>query len=196
MKKALILLILLSVSFTSLSQGLLLFNNRATAFGIDAPIYDLVVGGDLLAGTSYSAQLWVAPEANPSLFSPIGSIVSFRTGPAAGYVDVGLNSSREVTGADYGDYVYAQIRAWTAIPEHEGYEATVSLAQSNPNIRYGYSAPVYVQVSQSELLPPSPLSGLQSFAIVPAAVPEPRIMYFALFMIGLFIALYYPKRNP
>lgn len=189
MKKLVTFFLLSAICASAFGQATLLFNNRAPAFGVDAPVYDLTLGGTKLEGSSFLAQLWVATTNDPTSYFAVGDIVDFRTGVAAGYVNVGVDGSRTIPSVSYGDYVYAQVRAWTDVFGYSGYDQIATLAYStlDPAIRFGYSAPVYVQTSTSQLMPPNYMVGLTSFAIT--AIPEPNTLLLVLLgAVGMFWA--------
>ena len=123
------------------------FNNRVPG-AVDAPVSDAT--GARLEGTNWQAQLWV--ETGDS-FNPVGVPVFFRTGPAAGYFDVGLDSSRP-------------------IPPGESRVKVVVWSVDDPMMR-GESLPLLVEAGDP-LLPPVNLVGLQPFT-----VPEPQAKWLA-----------------
>lgn len=160
--KPLLLLTLVAASLQA--QSTVNFNNRVLSAGVDAPVYLGVIGGDKLQGDSWRAQLFIGlPE---SALSPAGDDVGFRTGLAAGYVNVGTDGSR-TTPYPSGTLVVARIRAWSEDGAYEGWSDPISVTTGDP------------------LLPPVDLVGLAPFAVT--AVPEPPLI--TLLILGLALTL-------
>jgi hypothetical protein len=152
--------------------GTVNFNNRVLLDGINAPIYDLTVGGTMLEGTAYLAQLYTGPAGTTEdKLVPTGAIVDFRTGLASGYLNVGTDGSRTIPNVLPGDYAVVQVRAWTAAAGST-YEQAV--ASTIPTARAGKSNLLTVQTKASAIELPVNMVGLQSFAIT--AVPEPTML--------------------
>jgi hypothetical protein len=152
--------------------GTVNFNNRVLLDGIDAPIYDLTVGGTMLAGTNYLAQLYTGPAGTTEdKLVPTGSVVDFRTGLASGYLNVGTDGSRSIPNVVPGDLAVVQVRAWTA---NAGATYESALVSSAPGAKAGKSSPVLVQTKASAIELPVNMVGLSSFAIT--AVPEPTML--------------------
>lgn len=165
-------LIAACVAQTAHGQGTVLFNNKVSSDGINAPIYDLTVGGSLLEGSGFLAQLYSGPVGTTEdKLVPTGAIVDFRTNVAAGYLNVGANGSRVIPNVAVGESAVLQIRAWTA-SSGTNYEA--ALASFDPNGRAGKSDMIVVVTKPSLLLTPASMTGLQPFAIV-SVVPEPSV---------------------
>ena len=161
--------------------GTVNFNNRVLIDSINAPIYDLTVGGTMLEGANYLAQLYTGPlGTTEDKLVPTGAIVDFRTGVASGYLNVGTDGSRSIPNVLPGDTAVVQIRAWTAA---SGGTYESALVSSVPGSKAGKSNMLLVQTKTSAIELPSNMIGLQSFAIV--AVPEPGI--FALGALGLVL---------
>ncbi|MBI3882389.1 MAG: hypothetical protein HY301_20315 [Verrucomicrobia bacterium] len=175
--------------------GTVNFNNRVPnadpTNAVFAPVYDLIVGGTLLAGTDYLAQLYAGPGGSTDdKLQPVGGAVSFRS-DIAGFVNVGVNGSRSIPGVAPGDPVVVEIRAWTAATG-ASYEA--ALGSSDPASRAGKSLPLTIQTSPSLLSLPVNMVGLQSFAVT--AVPEPDVVWFGtLGLILLILKLRYNKEE-
>lgn len=161
--------------------GTVNFNNRVLLDSIDAPIYDLTVGGTMLSGSGYLAQLYTGPAGTTEdKLVPTGAIVDFRTGLASGYLNVGTDGSRSIPNVLPGDDAVVQVRAWSA---NAGATYESALVSSAPGAKAGKSSMLLVQTKASAIELPSNMIGLQSFAIV--AVPEPGV--FALGAIGLVL---------
>jgi hypothetical protein len=97
------------------AQGTVIFDNYDPARGINAPFYDVFVGGTKLEGTNYFAQLFGGPEGTPQDgLLPVSSPVNFRTGAAAGYLDVGTGLVVAIPGVPFGSTAVVQVRAWSA----------------------------------------------------------------------------------
>lgn len=155
-------------------QGNVIFNNRVVSEGIAAPVYDQFVGGNLLAGTDYRAQLYGGPVGTPEhQLQPTGAVVDFRTGTLAGYVNVGADAARTIPGVPAGNNALVQIRAWVAAAG-----ATYEKARTNlgPGCKIGRSNVITITTPPSVLWPPASLSGLQSFAIQPPTMPAMSII--------------------
>lgn len=175
--KALLLVGMLS-ALPALGQGTLTFLNTATGTGVTggSPVTD-GVGGARLAGTTFWAQLYSSTTQNGT-YTAIGTPVNFRTGAAAGFVNV---STVSVAGAVPGSSVWIQMRAWEGAAG-SSFE-TVSAAQG----KIGTSNSINV----GPLGGPDPaggtpftapnLTGLTGFAIV--GVPEPSTI--ALGLLGV-----------
>jgi hypothetical protein len=181
MKKALLILVSVLAGLSAYAQGTVAFQNRDTANGVNAPIYDVSVGGTLLADVTYWAQLYAAPVGS-STFAAVGAAVNFRTGAAAGFVNVGSDTSRAITGVDFGKVAQVKIVAWSA-NGGATYEAAVAAAKNNAAVHVGESAVLQITTAASALNTPSPLTGLASFAIKSAStpvVPEPTTIALGL----------------
>lgn len=158
-----LLLVCLTTQLARSQQGNVIFNNRVVSEGISAPVYDETVGGTMLAGTAYRAQLYGGPVGTPeNLLQPTGAIVDFRTGSAAGYVNVGIDSNRSIPGVAAGQNAVVQIRAWAAAGG-----ATYEQARTNftADSKIGRSNVLTVPTPPSILNPPASLVGLQGFAV-------------------------------
>lgn len=154
MKKYVLLFAVCVLPLRISSQGFIVFGNRVSADGLDAPVLDTDCVSRL-AGPTYLAQAYVGFA--PDILTPLGSLTPFRTGEYAGYI---ASRNLEIPGTGIDDLVYVQIRAWEA-NAGSTYEEAVS-----GGARHGFSniVPVWTQ------LPPGPgnsLVGLQSFCLVP-----------------------------
>jgi hypothetical protein len=150
------------------------FNNRVLTAGISAPISDEIVGGTLLEGVAFRAQLYGGPAGTPeNLLAPTGAIVDFRTGAAAGFVNVGVEGTRDVPGVQPGERAAVQIRAWSASGG-----ATYEQARANPaaHAKIGRSNVLLIDTPASALALPADLVGLQSFPIRHEPMPRMEIV--------------------
>ena len=188
MKKVLLTLASVLVGLSAYAQGTVAFQNRDTANNISAPIYDVSVGGTKLVGTAYLAQLYFgAVGAAESAFQAVSiAPVSFRgtlpTDATAGYVNVGADTSRSLSGIPFNTPVQVQIRAWSAAGGAT-YEAALAAAQANSAIHIGKSTPITITTAASALNTPSPMVGLASFALTSQAgpiIPEPTTIALGL----------------
>lgn len=124
--KKLVVLLTLVAAVSGYSQGTINFQTKLTAANIDAPIA-YGTGGPATAGTRPSGlapgSQWSGINALAGLYGgPVGTTeanlvllvpsVGFRTGAAAGYVNVGSSASRDVAGTVPGGSGVFQIRAW------------------------------------------------------------------------------------
>lgn len=182
MKKVVLILASVLVGLSAYAQGTVAFQNRDTANNVNAPIYDLTVGGTKLEGTAFMAQLYAgAAGTAESALKAVGDAVDFRTGAAAGYVNVGSAASRAIDGVAFGANAAVQIRAWSAAGGAT-YEAALAKAASDASIHVGMSKVLTIATAASALNTPSPLAGLESFAITSQAspiIPEPSTLALA-----------------
>lgn len=136
------------------SQGIITVANRVRLEDLDAPVFD----SDCLTrleGDSYLAQAYVGFTSDS--LSPLGSRLSFRTGPYAGYI---VPVVLTVPGTGSRDVVYFQLRAWEA-RAGPSYEAAVAVGG-----KHGFSNIVPMMTVLPPAAPNDPL-GLQSFCLVP-----------------------------
>lgn len=182
MKKVVLILASVLVGLSAYAQGTVAFQNRDTANNVNAPIYDLTVGGTKLEGTAYLAQLFAGPAGSAeSALKPAGAAVDFRTGNAAGYVNVGSAASRAIDGVAFGANAAVQIRAWSASGGATWDEA-VAKAAADASVHVGMSKLLTITTAASALNVPSPMVGLESFPIVSQAsgvIPEPSTLALA-----------------
>jgi hypothetical protein len=164
------------------SQGTVDFQNRNTAFGVDAKVVDLNGAG--LEGTAWAAQLYFAPGvvANDSSLQAVGPIVNFRTGPAAGYIQI-ASDQRAVAlpGVAPGAQATLQMRAWNTAAG-----ATYEAAQGNLSAGITGKSNLITVSTGGAGEPPGPpaaLVGLLGFQVVP--VPEPATIALGLLGAGV-----------
>ncbi len=180
------------------AQSTFLFNNRLNAASplpaIDAAIYDLVVPatqalGDpgRLSGTSFYVAIFGGLQGTSTnslvlLTNPNTGqgVVDFRTGNAAGYVNVGTDGLRAVQGITNSGFATLQVRAWSAAGG-TNWDAAVLAAASDINIHVGVSDPFDIALNPNPLDPAQPrVVGLTSFAINSlVSVPEPSVTVLA-----------------
>jgi hypothetical protein len=165
MKRTLLIIasILLAGAFQAVAQGTVNFNNRVTAAGLDAPIFDC--SASKLEGPNAFAQIYYQGQA-------IGTPVAFRTGAGAGYFSGGTVAIPGVAGGAQATIV---VTAWQGAAT---FEATA--------LR-GSSAPFTVTLGGAGEPPSTPanLIGLTSFY---APFPEPSTLALGLLAAcGLFL---------
>ena len=179
MKRLLALALMGALALSAFGQGQVQFQNRDTAAGIDAPIYGLFgrgladgadplyraallggsTSGEPAAGFSRGTLSMTANPDNPDL-----TWVGFRTGPAAGYLNVGSNAARLIFDVNWGGQALVQVVGWYG--NYNNYREAL-----NGNAPVGFSAPLTVTLPAGPIDPNlTKLAGLQSFAI---GIPEP-----------------------
>jgi hypothetical protein len=207
MRRILVLtcLCLFSTTAGGLAQGTLLFNNKAAAVTppIDAPIS--YPAGTPFGGASGAkidgalhptamAGLYAGPDgATEAQLVLVGAVVGFRSGVAAGYVNVGAFGSRTLPFVSAQTYVIAQIRAWDSTDGtiFNSYEA----AATSPSAFLGKSNLIRVLTggdvgSYSPPLVPTPLFGLSGFSVV----PEPGIWQLGILGVGSMLMIRKTRR--
>lgn len=183
MKRLLLLLSVLAVSFDTCAQGTVFFSTHSYGI-IDAKVYD--ANGVPLAGSTWLAQLFGASGLDAPFESLQGGtpVTTFRTGEAAGYVD---STTVEFSNIPIDTFGYTvQMRVWDnssgCYPTWASVEqawvrrsvpATVSERLSFPGIIGGG-----VAISP-------PLTGLQSFGIT--YIPEPSASALGGFCMTAFL---------
>jgi len=180
----------------ALGQSSFLLSNE---YGVLAPVSDS--GGVPLEGTNYLVELWggaTTDSLTPAItyFSRQRVIISFLTGPVAGYfVDTyaGRGSIDDlcIFAVPGRGWAWLQVRAWDARLGGT-YEQVVALGFGG----YGESPLFYAQGgAPGSTLPdvPAPLSGLQSFSLLPV-VPEPSAGL--ILLLGLPLLLRHFRRPP
>lgn len=176
MKKALLTLACVMAAVSAFAQGQINFGNRVPG-SVEAKITD--AAGNGLSGTGFSAQLWAGPAgASESQLVPVpNSLVSFRTGAAAGYITSGAVT---VPGIAVGSTGVFQVRAW----DNAGGTITSWEAASNKGASALITSAALggVPASGPPVTPPD-LVGLQPFSI-----PEPSTI--ALGVLGAAALLF------
>lgn len=204
MKKTIIAIAVLATAASVLAQGTLTFNNRVTGtvvshvYGPEAgnpslaltgntsgetPAGTQVYTGAPLAGTGWSAELWAAAGASQpesALAAVAGSLTTFRTGSAAGFIT--SPGDVVVPGAAANTVATLQVRVWDNSGGTLTTWAAAELAWKSGAIAAGTS-----QLFNSSPLagaPPAPatsfMDGLRSFNVY--YIPEPST--FALLGLG------------
>lgn len=183
MKKALVILLSVLASLPALAQQVS-FSNKDSAKNINAPIYDVAVGGVKLDGANYFAQLFGGAKGTPeNTLAALGDPVNFRTGTAAGYISA---TTVTIPGVGYGAAAVVQMRAWSA-NGGATWAAASAAALANAAVHTGKSGLIDITMPASAVDPNVPgLVGLASFPIVSSGgtviVPEPSTM--ALCLLG------------
>lgn len=172
-------LILLAVSCASgWSQGTVVLSNRNP--GSFWPVYDLTVGGSLLSGADFQAQLFAGPPgSDESQLQPVGDPVPFGTNTLAGYFGF-PPVERSIPGTAGGSNAVVQVRVWTKAAG-SNYLSALSFAQLFPSQshRFGKSDVVTVMLggpTASVPLPAGRIFGPQSFAIRPLGTPSDELV--------------------
>ncbi len=134
--------------------GQIVYGNYVPPAGINAPVFD-VDCQTRLEGPRFVWEVYAGLA--PDQLQPLGLILPFKTGPAAGYIESRIY---DIPGAHTDDLAYTQLRAWDS-EAGPTYEAAVVAGG-----KYGASniVPIYV------VWPPGPPEwpiGLQSFCLVP-----------------------------
>lgn len=93
-------------------QGLVVFNNSPTSVGNGgAPVYD-IDGVTRLSGTNWLAQLFAGPDIHT--LAAIGEPLTFRTGAAAGFVDISRGTVRSIPTVGQEEIAAIRIVVWPA----------------------------------------------------------------------------------
>ncbi|MBE0540425.1 MAG: PEP-CTERM sorting domain-containing protein [Verrucomicrobia bacterium] len=170
------------------AQSTFHFQNLVPSSGIDAPVFD--ADGARLTDPHYAVELWGGARSDslsPTLDFSSGQrlILPFLSGVGAGYfTSVNQMTVWAVAG---GDFAWVQVRAWD-VRLGATYEEVVAIGVGG----YGESSLLY-KLGGNPLglpTPPSPLTGLQAFSLLPV-VPEPST--WPLFALG-GTALYWAWR--
>jgi len=174
----------LFATWPSLAQSSFWLNNAWEP--VNSPVFD--AQGNPLEGSNYAAELWggaTADSLTPALSFGTGHrvIVPFLTGSYAGYFR-DEQSSGDVTtvlSVPSGDLVWLEVRAWDT-RLGATYEQAAALGLGG----YGESPLFTARGSYPlDLLGlPAPLTGLQSFNLLPV-VPEPSSMLLGLLGLAL-----------
>ncbi len=112
----------------------------------------------------YAGPVGASEDQLVLLVPPVG----FRTGTAAGYVNLGIDSSRIVPNVPGGAPAVAQLRAWdVGVPGVTSYEDALAISQSRP-VYLGKSALITITALGNAGIPPTPpasMIGLTGFSI-------------------------------
>jgi len=166
MKKLLLVGVVSLVGVSSVSaQGTINFVNRITGT-LDKPVYLNGVGGTLLSGANFVAQLYYSatdPGPAGSLTAVLDAAAPFRpAGAGAGYWNAGADATRVLTGILPNTQVWLQVRAWDST-----FGATYDLAKAAGGL-WGDSN-VFTAIAGGGTPPVAPanMTGLTSFTLVP-----------------------------
>jgi len=198
MKKVIITTLLAVTASFAFAQGTINFNNKVSASGVDGVItyapgsgFGGTTGAKVDSATHASAQAALyggadgTPEDQLVLLVPA---VGFRSGAAAGYVNVGSAGSRAITGVAPGAFAMVQIRAWDANGVAGVTDYASAVAHQSQGAYAGKSNLLRL-VTGGAGVPPGPatdLVGLQAFAI---NVPEPGSIALGFLGLGALFAL-------
>jgi len=196
MKKALALF-LLAATTSAFSQGQVVFNNKASAFEIDAPIsysgggpvpaglrpdptVDIPYGPYHFGGINAMAGLYYGvPGTAENQLAILVPAVPFRSGIAAGYVDAGT-AARIVDGIPIGAPAIFQVRSWdTGTSRAASYEEAVSQINAQGIGYYGVGNIISIPSLGGPPYPPSVLLDAQPIGMQPLGmqfVPEPSVI--------------------
>ena len=99
------------LSWSSLGQGTVVFNNRVPSPGIDAPVSRCDGTG---AGAGVNAQLFLVSASGLATYTPLFPATTFRTigGPAAAYYVLPPQTPVSVPGIRAGEDATIVMRAW------------------------------------------------------------------------------------
>jgi hypothetical protein len=134
--------------------GQIAFGNYIPNWGVDAPVFD-VDCQTRLEGPRFVSEVYAGFA--PEQLQPLGLVVPFKSGIAAGYI---VGRVYDVPGAHSGTIVYTQLRAWDS---QAG--ATYEAAVANGG-KYGFSNIVPIR-AEVPLNAPQLSLGLESFCLVP-----------------------------
>jgi len=204
MKKVIITTLLAITASFAFAQGTVNFNNKVSASGVDGVItyaQGSVFGGT--TGAKIDSAVGAHPGAQAALYGGAdgtaeGALqllvpaVGFRSGAAAGYVNVGSLGSRSLNGVTPGAFAMVEIRAWDA----NGNASVVDYASA---LAAQAAGDTRVYAGHSNLLrlitggagtpagPAADLIGLQAFSI--NTVPEPGTIALGFLGLGALFAL-------
>ena len=144
------------------------------ADGADPLLRAALLGGPTSA-TPVTSRVsgWTTLSMTASPDNPDLTWVGFRTGPAAGYVNVGSNAARVIPFVNWGQQALVQVVGWRG--DYDTYQEAV-----RGNAPVGFSAPLTVTLPAGPTDPNlAKLVGLQSFTI--GIIPEPSTFALAGF---------------
>lgn len=163
------------------SQGYIAFGNLNTPAGIDAPVFDTDCQ-TRLEGEAFLAQDYVGFTEDS--LSPLGPVVTFRTGDRAGYI---YGYALYPPGSGQNDVVYTQMRAWEARGGLT-YEDAVAAGA-----KHGRSNIVPILVVLPPATPYDPV-GLESFCLIPE--PSPATLGWLAAALWMLSAARRPRADP
>lgn len=155
------ILSLLSITWNAWAQGEICFTNYAPGDDLNAPVFN--IDGTRLEGDRFMARLLGGRSADT--LEPVGEAVPFRID---GFF---LGGSRIVPGALELHEVTVKVLAWDTQTGSSFEEATIK----------GMSTVFTVEPALSATRPVPPLTGLESFSLV----PEPSPWLLALIGLGI-----------
>ncbi|MCZ7640729.1 MAG: hypothetical protein M5U12_34545 [Verrucomicrobia bacterium] len=165
----LLLLLLALLPMTARAQGQFWFGNRWTdSWGTE--VYD-VDGWTKLTGPDFVVQAYVGLTSES--LHPLGPVIPFRTGAAAGYW---RSTELVVPDVPAGTLVYVEARAWEAAGGNSWESAQAA------GFKYGRSNTVWLRLSEPPAVP-TDMIGLQSFHLIPEPSPS------ALALLGAAVLL-------
>lgn len=174
MKKIAIVATTLLTAVASYGQGTVNFANAGATF--NAPVHvDTITGAN--AGTTYMAQLLLVQGTS---LTAVGSAATFV---APGYFNGGVVTVSQVAPGAQGTF---EVFAWDSTGGNSSYATGLS-AYTAGSIHGGYSNPVTITTGGvgSPATPPSPLDGLQTWAVT--IVPEPSTIALGVLGIGALL---------
>jgi hypothetical protein len=179
---------------SAFGQGQVLFQNydKSASPSILAPVYWGTLGGGYgppISGSNARAALLGGPlPYQPWDYNTFGELtalaspvtgqtwVNFRTGAAAGYVDVGTDSPRVVPTVPYGGQALLQMVVWTG--NYDSWTDAWNAWRGNAGNQIGISQPWAVTTTLSFIDMNFPRNlGLESFSTL--VVPEPSVQAIA-----------------
>ena len=165
----LLLLLLALLPVTTQAQGQFNFGNRLPCM-CDAVVLD-IDGWTRPTGPDFVVQAYVGLTSES--LHPLGPVIPFRTGAAAGYW---RSTELVVPDVPAGTLVYVEARAWEAAGGNSWESAQAA------GFKYGRSNTVWLRLSEPPAVP-TDMIGLQSFHLI----PEPSSS--ALGMLGAAVLL-------
>lgn len=186
MKKLLLLSAAIFASINMYGQGTVNFGNNAAS-----AVSNKVTNAKIVAGNSFTAQLWYAPDtgAVPSADSMVALAGTTGISPIAGLITGGTKVVPNTLG---GTAAYFQIRIWETAYGTTWQEATTKSLNGRLTIA-GASDIIRVVVGDPTAVPPGlpgslTTAGLKTFS-VDQLVPEPSIIGLGLLGAGSLLFL-------
>ena len=154
------------------TENFVRFQNHGPIFwdnSIDRRVYFGEVGGSLLVGTNYAAQLWYLLPGLPDLLPVPDATRLFRPSftTLGGTWNTAPTANILLPGTEFGHGLILQIRVWD-IQQFPSYEAALAGGgETGASMPFGYTVP-FPGASPTAYT----LDGLRAFAVV----PEPSTM--------------------
>jgi hypothetical protein len=148
-----LLALLALLPMTTQAQGRFLFANRMFC-ECDPVVFD-IGGWTKLTGPDFVVQAYVG--LTPESLHPLGPVIPFRTGAAAGYW---TSTEFVVPDVPARTQVYVEARAWEAAGGDSWESAQAA------GFKYGRSNTVWLRLSEPPALP-TEMIGLRSFDLIP-----------------------------